>query len=158
LAVTIRLSRAGRVHLPFYHIGVFDRRVRRDGKPIERLGFYAPGDAKERVRLDLERARYWVGVGAGVSPTVASFLKAAGFNLRDATARAKGARAAKIKARAKAKAKARPAPAPAAPADGGTPPPAAPKAKPAGPPARKAKVRSANSKAAAERKRKAKAP
>ena len=54
MALIIRLSRSGRVHLPFYHIGVFDSRTRRDGRPVEDLGLYDPLSKKEQVRLNLE--------------------------------------------------------------------------------------------------------
>ncbi len=80
MAVVIRLTRAGRRHVPFYHIGVFDKRTRRDGKPVEQLGFYDPESKKERVRLDAERARYWLEQGAKPSETLASLLKGAGLS------------------------------------------------------------------------------
>jgi small subunit ribosomal protein S16 len=66
------------VHLPYYHIGVFDSRTRRDGRPVEQLGFYDPESDKEPVRMDLERARYWLSVGAKPSATVAALLKRLG--------------------------------------------------------------------------------
>lgn len=81
MPVAIRLSRAGRVHLPYYHISVFDSRTRRDGRPVEQLGFYDPKSAKEQVRLDAERARYWLSVGAKPSVTVAAMLKRQGVAL-----------------------------------------------------------------------------
>ena len=79
MAVNIRLSRKGRVHLPFYHIGIFDRRTRRDGRPIEELGFYAPESTKEPFRIDLERVKHWLDRGADVSETVAALLRKAGI-------------------------------------------------------------------------------
>ena len=79
MAVCIRLSRGGRVHLPFYHIGVFDRRTRRDGRPVEALGLYAPESEKEPFRIKLDRVEYWLAQGADVSPTVAALLRKAGF-------------------------------------------------------------------------------
>lgn len=80
MAVSIRLTRAGRKHLPFYHIGVFNSRTRRDGRPIEDLGFYDPTSKTEQVRLNTERATYWLGEGARPSETVASILKAQGLS------------------------------------------------------------------------------
>ncbi len=78
MSVVIRLSRAGRVHLPYYHIGVYNSRTRRDGRPVEQLGFYDPKSDKEPVRIDVERARYWLSVGARPSATVATILKGQG--------------------------------------------------------------------------------
>ena len=77
MSTVIRLTRRGRMHAPFYRIGVFDSRTRRDGAAIENLGFYNPlakGDVP-RLELDVERARYWLSVGARPSETVQSFLK-----------------------------------------------------------------------------------
>lgn len=75
--VTIRLSRGGAKKQPFYHVVATDSRARRDGRYIERLGFYNPvarGDATE-VKLDMERVDYWVGVGAQMSDSVAKIVK-----------------------------------------------------------------------------------
>jgi small subunit ribosomal protein S16 len=77
VSITIRLTRGGRVHLPFYHVSVFDRRTRRDGKPVEELGFYAPESEKEPVRLNAERIAYWLAQGADVSETAAMLLRKA---------------------------------------------------------------------------------
>lgn len=87
MAVVIRLSRAGRVHLPYYHIGVYNSRTRRDGRPVEDLGFYDPKSDKEPVRIDVERARYWLSVGAKPSRTVATILKQQGFSSADWSAK-----------------------------------------------------------------------
>jgi small subunit ribosomal protein S16 len=77
--VRIRLSRGGALKRPFYHIVVTDRRNRRDGRYIERLGFFNPvaSGSEERVKLDLERANYWLSQGAEPSERVASLLKQA---------------------------------------------------------------------------------
>ena len=75
--VTIRLSRGGAKKRPFYHIVVTDSRNRRDGRYIERLGFFNPvatGQEKE-LQLDLERADYWIDKGAKPSERVASLIK-----------------------------------------------------------------------------------
>ena len=70
--VVIRLSRGGSKSRPFYNIVVSDKRVRRDGRFIERLGFYNPGakDNEEGLRVAQDRLSYWKGVGAQASPTV----------------------------------------------------------------------------------------
>lgn len=77
--VVIRLSRGGSKHRPFYNIVVSDKRVRRDGRFIERLGFYNPvaKDGEEKLRVAQDRLTYWRGVGAQASPTVERLLKQA---------------------------------------------------------------------------------
>jgi small subunit ribosomal protein S16 len=68
----IRLTRGGAKKHPFYHIVVTDSRKARDGRSIERLGFFNPvaRGQEERLRLDLERVDYWTGVGAQLSDRV----------------------------------------------------------------------------------------
>ncbi len=75
--VTIRLSRTGAKKKPFYHIVVCDSRRARDGRNIERLGFFNPYAAgqEERVRLNSERIEYWIGQGAQTSDRVAKIIK-----------------------------------------------------------------------------------
>ena len=75
--VSIRLSRAGAKKRPFYHLVVTDSRNRRDGRYIERVGFFNPvgRDHEENLRIDLERVDYWIGQGAKPSDRVASLLK-----------------------------------------------------------------------------------
>jgi len=75
--VTIRLSRGGAKKRPFYTIVVQDSRRARDGRFIERLGFYNPKavDHEESVRFDKDRIDYWVGQGAQLSDRVASIIK-----------------------------------------------------------------------------------
>ena len=70
--VKIRLARGGAKKRPFYHIVVADARSKRDGRRIERIGFYNPlaRGQEERLRLDLERVDYWTGVGAQLSERV----------------------------------------------------------------------------------------
>jgi small subunit ribosomal protein S16 len=77
--VVIRLSRGGSSHRPFYNIVVADKRVRRDGRFIERLGFYNPvaKDGEESLRIAQDRLTYWRSVGAQASPTVERLLKQA---------------------------------------------------------------------------------
>lgn len=75
--VTIRLSRGGAKKRPFYHITVADSRRARDGRFIERIGFFNPlaKGQEERLRLDLKRMAYWQSQGAQVSPRVSSLAK-----------------------------------------------------------------------------------
>ena len=75
--VTIRLARGGSKKRPFYHITVADGRYSRDGRYIERVGFFNPiaRGAEERLRLDGERIEHWVGQGAQLSDRVAQLLK-----------------------------------------------------------------------------------
>ncbi len=70
--VVIRLSRGGSKKRPFYNIVVADSRVRRDGRFIERIGFYNPmaKEGEEGLRVALDRVTYWQGVGALASETV----------------------------------------------------------------------------------------
>ena len=70
--VTIRLSRGGAKKRPFYHVIVTDSRNRRDGRFLERVGFFNPiaRGGEERLRLDEERIKFWVGRGAQVSDAV----------------------------------------------------------------------------------------
>ncbi len=85
MAVAIRLSRGGAKKRPYYKIIVADSRTARDGKFIERIGSYnpmLPKDSPDRVKLDEDRARHWLSVGAQPSDRVARFLDAAGLKER----------------------------------------------------------------------------
>jgi small subunit ribosomal protein S16 len=75
--VTIRLARGGSKNRPFYHVVVTDSRNSRDGRYIERLGFFNPfaRGSEESIRLDDERINYWKSVGAQPSDRVAKLLK-----------------------------------------------------------------------------------
>ncbi|MBU6459916.1 MAG: 30S ribosomal protein S16 [Proteobacteria bacterium] len=75
--VIIRLSRGGAKKRPFYNVVVADSRNRRDGRFIERVGFYNPVAAgkQEALRLDNERIEYWRSVGARLSDTVERLVK-----------------------------------------------------------------------------------
>lgn len=75
--VSIRLSRGGSKKRPFYHVVVSDSRSPRDGRYIERLGFFNPGSqgAAEELRIDSERANYWISQGAQPTDRVASLIK-----------------------------------------------------------------------------------
>lgn len=77
--VTIRLARGGSKKRPFFHITVSDSRKARDGRYIERIGFFNPiaRGGEERLRIDLDRATYWQGQGAQISDRVSALLKEA---------------------------------------------------------------------------------
>ena len=76
--VTIRLSRGGAKKRPFYHITVADSREARDGRFIERIGFFNPRakGQEERLRLDRDRMAYWESKGAQLSPRVSTLANA----------------------------------------------------------------------------------
>jgi len=77
--VTIRLSRGGAKKKPFYHIDVKDSRCSRDGRYIERLGYFNPGATgpEQRLVLDLDRLTHWKSVGAQTSDRVSVLIKQA---------------------------------------------------------------------------------
>ncbi len=82
MSVRLRLKRTGRRNRPFYRIGAFHHTTRRDGKPVEDLGWYDPliRDSDKNFEIDVERAKYWLSVGARPSETVRSFLKRRGVS------------------------------------------------------------------------------
>ena len=87
MAVAIRLSRGGAKKRPYYRIVVSDSRSPRDGKYLEQIGTYNPllsKDNPERVKLNEDRARHWLSVGAKPSDRVHRFLDAAGILEREA--------------------------------------------------------------------------
>ena len=75
--VVIRLSRGGSKKRPFYHLTVADQRNSRDGRFIERVGFFNPvaRGQEERLRIEQDRVDYWVSKGAQPSDRVAALLK-----------------------------------------------------------------------------------
>lgn len=75
--VTIRLARGGAKKRPFYSIVVTDSRNRRDGRYIERVGYFNPvaRGQEQRLTVDAERVQYWLGQGAQTSERVAKLLK-----------------------------------------------------------------------------------
>ncbi|MDK2124036.1 30S ribosomal protein S16 [Parachitinimonas caeni] len=77
--VVIRLSRGGAKNRPFYNVVVTDSRNRRDGRFIERVGFYNPvaAEGTEGVRLSLDRINHWISNGAQLSDSVAKLVKRA---------------------------------------------------------------------------------
>lgn len=81
MAVKLRLARGGSKKRPFYRIVAADSRMPRDGRYIEKIGTYnplLPKDSEDRVKMDLERVKYWLGEGAQVTDRVSRFLEAAG--------------------------------------------------------------------------------
>ena len=81
MAMKIRLARGGSKKRPFYRVVAADSRMPRDGRFIEKLGTYnplLPKDSEERVKLDLERIKYWMDQGAQPTDRVSRFLEAAG--------------------------------------------------------------------------------
>ncbi|MGG4603353.1 30S ribosomal protein S16 [Alcaligenaceae bacterium 429] len=75
--VVIRLARGGSKKRPFYTVVAANRSDRRDGRFIERLGFYNPvgGEGQENLRLQLDRIEYWTTNGAQLSPSVSRLVK-----------------------------------------------------------------------------------
>jgi len=131
MALSIRLSRGGSKKRPYYRIVVADSRSPRDGRFIEKIGTYNPllaKDSGERVKLDGDRAKHWLGVGAQPTDRVARFLDVAGIRERAARNNPKKAepgekakeraeeRAEKLKAAEEAAAEAKAAPAEETPA------------------------------------------
>src|SRR5262252_1371266 len=133
--LTIRMARAGTKKRPFYHIVVADSRSPRDGRFIERLGYFnplLPKDKTDRLKLDMDKVKSWMVKGAQPSDRVMRFLDAAGIAKREKRNNPEKAIPRKErKAAAEAAAKA----GGAAPAAGGAAPAAKADAKPAEKPA-----------------------
>ncbi|OYY66838.1 30S ribosomal protein S16 [Sphingomonas sp. 28-62-11] len=127
MSLSIRLSRGGSKKRPYYRVVVADARSPRDGRFIEKIGIYNPllaKDSPERIKLDTDRAKHWLSVGAQPTDRVARFLDVLGVKERPArnnpnkgkpgekaTERAEE-RAEKLKAAEEAAAEAAAAPAP----------------------------------------------
>ncbi|HWL05785.1 MAG TPA: 30S ribosomal protein S16 [Xanthobacteraceae bacterium] len=87
MSLKIRLARAGTKKRPFYHIVIADSRSPRDGRFIERLGFFnplLPKDNELRLRFDIDKAKAWLDKGAQPTDRVARFLDASGVRKREA--------------------------------------------------------------------------
>lgn len=85
MATKIRLARGGAKKRPHYAIVVSDSRMPRDGRFLEKLGVYNPllaKDSEDRVKLDLERAQFWLDRGAQPTDRVQRFLEAAGVRTK----------------------------------------------------------------------------
>ena len=78
MSVKIRLKRMGMKKKPFYRVVVADIRSPRDGRFIEEIGYYNPVSEPVEMKIDEERAKYWLGVGAQPTDTVRGLLKKTG--------------------------------------------------------------------------------
>ena len=81
MAMKIRLARGGSKKRPFYRIVAADSRMPRDGRYVEKLGTYnplLPKDSEERVKMDMDRVKYWLGEGAQPTDRISRMLEAAG--------------------------------------------------------------------------------
>ena len=76
--VKIRLKRMGMKKVPFYRIVVTDSRNPRDGRFIEEIGYYNPVSNPVQLKIDVERAKYWIGTGAQPTDTTRALLKKGG--------------------------------------------------------------------------------
>ena len=120
MSLKIRLARAGTKKRPVYHIVIADSRAPRDGRFIERIGNFNPllaKDAKDRLRLDLDKVKAWLAKGATPTDRVLRFLDAAGLMKRAPRNNPE---------KAKPKKKAQERAGGGAPAEGAAPAPAAP--------------------------------
>ena len=78
MAVKIKLQRVGKIRNAQYRVVIADARTRRDGAVIENIGIYHPKEEPSLIRIDSERAQYWLGVGAQPTEPVAALLKITG--------------------------------------------------------------------------------
>ena len=78
MSVKIRLKRLGKIRAPYYRIVVADSRTKRDGRVLEEIGQYHPTEEPSVIKIESERALYWLGVGAQPSPQVEALLKLTG--------------------------------------------------------------------------------
>ena len=78
MAVKIKLQRVGKIRNAQYRVVVADSRTRRDGRVIENIGIYHPKEEPSLIRIDSERAQYWLGVGAQPTEPVLALLKVTG--------------------------------------------------------------------------------
>lgn len=121
MAMKIRLARGGSKKRPFYRIVAADSRMPRDGRYIEKLGTYNPllaKDSEERVKMDVDRIKYWLAEGAQPTDRVSRFLEAAGILEKKTRVNLKkGTPGEKAVARAEEKAAKAAAPAEEAPAE-----------------------------------------
>jgi len=78
VATKIRLKRLGKIRTPHYRVVVMDSHTKRDGRPIEEIGQYHPKTNPSIIKIDSERVRYWLGVGAQPTEAVVALLKRTG--------------------------------------------------------------------------------
>jgi small subunit ribosomal protein S16 len=83
MPLVIRMSQTGRTNRPFFRVGVYDQRTRRDGPPVEALGWYDPKatEAEKQFSIKAERVAHWFSKGASVSDTVKTFLRRKGIEV-----------------------------------------------------------------------------
>ncbi len=121
MAMKIRLARGGSKKRPFYRIVAADSRMPRDGRFIEKLGTYnplLPKDSEERVKMDMERIKHWLDLGAQPTDRISRMLEAAGvLAKKERSNLKKGEPHQKAKDRAEEKAAKAAAPAEEAPAE-----------------------------------------
>jgi len=81
MAVRIRLKRIGKRNQPYYRLGIFDSKSKRDGRAIEVVGHYSPREEKDenKYEIDTERIAYWLSVGAQPTDKVKAILKSQGI-------------------------------------------------------------------------------
>jgi len=79
--VRIRLARGGAKKKPYYRIVVADQRCKRDGRYLERIGFYNPMVKENRIEIDAERLKHWLSVGAQPSDRVGKLMKLANIEV-----------------------------------------------------------------------------
>jgi small subunit ribosomal protein S16 len=75
MSVRLRLQRRGKPKRPYYRVVAVDKRVKRDGEPIEILGQYDPLALNDKFNVNMDRVNYWLSVGAEASGTVAMLIK-----------------------------------------------------------------------------------
>jgi|SRR5579859_294931 small subunit ribosomal protein S16 len=124
MPLVIRMARAGAKKRPFYHIVIADSRSPRDGRFIERIGYFnplLPKDKTERLKLDLDKVKAWMAKGAQPSDRVMRFLDAAGILKRPKRNNPEKAVPRKERKAKEEAAKAAPAPGAAAPAPAAAP-------------------------------------
>lgn len=99
MAVVIRMKRMGRKNRAYYRICAADKRSPRDGRIIEAIGYYLPLMPREgeQLKLDADRVKYWLSVGAIPSETVASMIKRTGIEMPKRKPRVRGKSKAKAK-------------------------------------------------------------
>ena len=78
MAIKLRLTRMGTKKRPFYRVVAIDSATRRDGRPLEYLGHYNPMTNPAEVRIDAEKVKKWLDLGAEASDTVKSLIKTSG--------------------------------------------------------------------------------
>ena len=75
MAVKIRMQRLGKPKRPYYRVVAIDQRAKRNGEPIEILGQYDPIAKDNKLNVNMDRVKYWLGTGAKASDTVAELVK-----------------------------------------------------------------------------------